>query len=193
MSEFLYPGIDKPLVHPDDWPLTNWTLGDNDLSVLLGVILSRGIQTILEFGSGLSSILLSQVCRVDTLENWAEHAERVRKSAVPGSRLTVYDYDGATLPAGLLDHYDLAIVDGPEPLPNHKLTTNPSSARENSFKSADKLADSVFAHDASWHNIALYQIQYLAPARNLLMSIKSDTTPEINRFSTIWVKNRGTK
>jgi hypothetical protein len=176
---------------PEGYPFDFYTIGDLDWPFLFKYVITNGIKTVFEFGSGLSSVLLSQICRVVALENWPEFAEKVRRLAVAGSDLDIRDWDGKNFPAELSGTYDLVIIDGPDPARKGESSGEEfNKARLPSFIAAPSLSDRVFVHDASWHQVALYQINYLAAHYNVREIYKSDSTPDIRRYSAVWERRR---
>jgi len=80
---------------------------------------------ILEFGSGLSSLLLSEECEVISYETNPNHAEEIRAKCTDKNNLTIKLWDGHTVPEDLKtsiefvarlsdeDKFDFVLIDGP--------------------------------------------------------------------------------
>ena len=60
---------DKEVVHPDGFEWGAYPFGKNDWGFIGRYIVENNVKNVLEIGSGLSSLLLSQLCHIDTLEN----------------------------------------------------------------------------------------------------------------------------
>jgi len=99
-----------------------------DWSFIKSIITELKPKRILEFGSGLSSLLLSEFCEVISYETNSFHAERISAKCTDKNNLTIKLWDGHTIPEELmhqpkitdcgevgasLDKFDLVFIDGP--------------------------------------------------------------------------------
>ncbi len=108
---------------------------------------------ILEFGAGLSSFLLSEICEVISYETDPEYIEEIRSKITAKNNLTIRLWDGHNAPADLQTYaniaksvkgksFDLAFVDGP------KQKQDGGIGRYDSIRIASQVSDNVILHDA---------------------------------------------
>ena len=86
------------LVQPIGFSLDVFALGKHDLDFLANAIVTEGIHTLLEVGCGISSLLLSQLCHVTTLENDPKWADKVSAAKRDIHDLDVILWDGKGWP-----------------------------------------------------------------------------------------------
>ena len=182
------------LCHPDGYDFTNYSFGINDLAAMCEVVLHYKMKTMLEIGSGLSTLLMSQILHVDSLENHAQFAEKVESRRMDRMDFTLISWDGVNWPTCLADRYDCVFIDGPElgvtQAEREWYTKKGVFSREPSFVNAPDLTDHIFVHDASWYLEAIAQITHIAPWFNLVRILKSDNDPDIRRHMTYWVRSK---
>lgn len=105
--------------HPYKIPWGGWAIQMKDWKFIREAMEEYGVQKVLEFGSGLSSLLMSEGHSVRSHETNPKWAADIR-AKMNGNRLEVVDWDGksdvseATQPDG----YDMAFIDGPPGLLN---------------------------------------------------------------------------
>ena len=100
---------------------------------------------VLEFGAGLSSLLLSESAHVISYETDEEHAELIRSKAFGlHNNLEIRMWDGVNPPDDLSpeDKFDMVFVDGP------KSVKNGGVGRDAAIKIASVVSDHVLIHDA---------------------------------------------
>ena len=119
-----------------------------DWEFMQSVIKENNVKTVLEFGAGLSTLLLDdlglKVISFETMEGW------IKKLKVIKPNLDIRLWDGKDIQnIGL--KYDMAFVDGP----------SGGRTREFSTKIASELAEIVIVHDASRVNELQWQEKYL--------------------------------
>ena len=125
-------------------PWGTWAIAEKDWNFIRDTIRGQGIKTVLEFGTGLSTLLISELAEVDTFETDRGWASMI-KAKVPGSRkVKFYIWNGQDPPGTewKRKRYDLAFVDGPAG--KHV----GGVGREMSMKIAAKFADRIIVHDA---------------------------------------------
>jgi len=102
----------------------------------------NGVKSVLEFGSGLSSLLMSDGASVVSYETDAEWADKMRAKA-NGNALSIVSWDGKEVPAMVSQRgpYDMAFIDGPR--------GDSEAGREFSFKAATDLnIPLIITHDS---------------------------------------------
>jgi hypothetical protein len=182
-----FPGVE--VHHPAGVWWDSHTFGVHDWAFMFEYVLKNGIKTVIEFGSGLSSLLLSQVCRVDSLENWAKHAELVAGLATGRNNLAVHLWDGVEFPGHLRRKYDMAFIDGPDfRLKDETGVEKTFVDRQGAFGVVAELTDRIFVHDALWHFQLAQQVTRLAPTYNLKAVVKSDPDEENTRKLALWTR-----
>jgi len=123
---------------------------------------------ILEFGSGLSSLLLSEENEVISYETNPNHAEIIRARCTDKNNLTIKLWDGHTTPEELKTsinfadnnprghkEFDLCFIDGPEP----KLKGG--IGKEAAIQIASQVSDHVIVCDAGRSEEEQYQRKHL--------------------------------
>lgn len=127
-----------------DWEFIRRTMEDN------------GVKSVLEFGAGLSSLLMSErasVVSYETDEAWAANITGKRGA---GNALEVVMWDGVSVPPliGARGPYDMAFVDGPR--------GDSERGREFSYKAvADLNVPLVITHDSGRRGEMKWATKYL--------------------------------
>ncbi len=183
----IYQIGDKQVVHPDGFEWGVFPFGWYDFECISNHIVKDGIKTILEIGGGLSSLLLSQLCHVDTLENNKEWYDKLCLTRGPVNDLGIFWWDWVSFPSGLPEKYDAVFIDGPEEQDQekYKKLKYVGLPREVSYENAPQKTDLVFAHDAYRFAEMSFQIRYLAPHFIVNEIVRSDNT-DYNRFMAVW-------
>lgn len=132
-------------------PWGGYAINPGDWEFIKRIILDTKPDRILEFGSGLSSLLMSEYTHVDAWEFNPRWAEKVRAKSLNG-HLNVNQWtEDLSIDT---DMYDLAFIDGPV----GKINGGPG--REESFKIASEI-QSVIVHDAGRDEERELQDKYL--------------------------------
>ena len=119
------------------------------------IIQKKKVKTVLEFGAGLSTLLVSEIAEIDTFETNKEWAEEI-KAKVSNGNVKFYIWNGQNLPEIEWKRYDLAFVDGPV----GRYMNGPG--REMSMKIASKYADRIIVHDAGREDEKRFQERILS-------------------------------
>jgi len=145
-------------------PWGDYAISQNDWKFIKGIIQENGVKSILEFGAGLSTLLMSELVEVTSYETdkaWIENIEKLaRGNGHPERMLNIVKWDGKKEPKGL-GQYDLAFVDGP------KGKVNGGIGREMSIKLASEHAKRIIIHDAGRSEEQVLQAKYLRGKFNL--------------------------
>lgn len=124
------------------------SLTDKDWEFIKDVIAQYKIKSVLEFGAGLSTLLLNdhveQVYTLETSQAWAN-----KISAIKPVKIGLWD--GVTTPAMTKDRWDMVFVDGPAG----------GASREWSTAFGALSADIVIIHDAGREHEKKWQEKYL--------------------------------
>jgi len=136
---------------PPDLKFGGASITDRDWEFMKGVIEKYKIKTVLEFGAGLSTILMSEkVSKIDTFEINNNAINKIHKLTKPPS--TIKLWDGKKIrQSEPLEKYDLAFVDGP----------SGGESREFSTQIASEHANIVIIHDAGRVPEREWQKKYL--------------------------------
>lgn len=123
---------------------------ERDWEFIQNIMKENHVESVLEFGGGLSTLLLSDVglkelVTYEDKQGWIDKLKKIK----PG--LDIRLWDGKT--NGIKGQFDLAFVDGPAG----------DSSREMSTKIASEKARVVIVHDAGREWARKYQDQYLVP------------------------------
>jgi len=138
-----------------DIPWGDFAIIQKDWAFIKDIIEKNGVKKVLEFGAGLSSLLMSEIAKVTTYETDRKWSKDI-KGRMNGNALSIRNWDGKEIKAGLLQ-FDLAFVDGPL----GKLNGGPG--REHSIEYASVLSDRVIVHDAGREDEMRWQNKYLRP------------------------------
>lgn len=129
-------------------PWGDYSISQKDWHFIKQIIEDIKPKRILEFGSGLSSLLLSEICEVVSYETDPEHVEKIKAKCTEKNNLTIELWDGhkmiqaaenLSLPYG---KFDLVFVDGPEQRANGGI------GRDTAVRIASQVSDHVILHDA---------------------------------------------
>lgn len=113
---------------------------------------------VLEFGSGLSSLLMSEKCEVISYETDPDHAKEIGAKRTNKNNLIIKLWDGKTCPdpAELIaTKIDLAFVDGPQ------AKVKGGVGRDEATRIAAQISDNIIVHDAGRSEEDIYQRKYL--------------------------------
>jgi len=130
-----------------DMPWGGFSIEPRDWNFIKGIILEEGIKTVLEFGAGLSSLLMAEMAEVLSYEADKEWAEEIRGKA--NGNLTIGMWDGKNLVK--VKKHDLAFIDGPRG----------GESRENSYRIASKFCNRIITHDSRRTADVVWQNKYL--------------------------------
>jgi hypothetical protein len=138
-------------------PWGGYAINPIDWEFIKRIILDNKSEKILEFGSGLSSLLMSEYAKVESWEKNPEWAGIVREKN-PNGNLSIKDWVDDDIDT---DGFDLVFLDGPVG------KVNGGPGRETSFKLAQK-CKSIIVHDAGRDEERELQAKYLAPTHKLI-------------------------
>lgn len=129
------------------------SIQEEDWKFMEGIIKAVKPQSILEFGPGLSSVLMSKYAPVISYELDAERMDSIKQEV----RVEVRKWNGKEI-APSHDKYmrDLAFVDGPKGIELG------GPGRENSIRIAASCSDKVIIHDANREDEKRWQAEYLS-------------------------------
>ena len=128
----------------------------SDWDFLQEVMKDFKVKTVLEFGAGLSSLLMSEKAKVFSLEVSKKHAQETRNLITDNNDLTINLWNGVKPPE--LDKYDMVFIDGPFDGKN----------RGPAFEIASKTSDVIVVHDAGRPHEMQWQNKYLRDGFNLI-------------------------
>jgi hypothetical protein len=124
-------------------PWGEWSIAQLDWTFIRDILYRKKIKNVLEFGSGLSSLLISEIVEVVSYETDEEYGKEIEKRKTPENRLEIRYWDGATKPSELdTESYDLIFVDGPPG------KCAGGIGREHSIRIASEIGDRIILHDA---------------------------------------------
>jgi len=135
-------------------PWGDYAISQKDWHFIKEIINKNKIKTVLEFGSGLSSFLMSEMAEVDSFDTNKKYIEDLREQ-INSNKLTLIKWDGKNKPRQIQKKYDLAFVDGPVGI------VNGGMGRQHSIRIASKYADRIIIHDAGRTEETRWQNKYL--------------------------------
>jgi hypothetical protein len=147
-----------PAANKYDIPWGGMAISPDDWNFIRKIILDLKPRSILEFGSGLSTLLMSEYAPViayETNAQWAEHVQEQANRYKKG-QISILQWNGVED----IHHdarFDLIFLDGP---PN---TTIGGPGRTAAFKAAAGMSDYIIVHDANRYEEAQLQQEYLQP------------------------------
>lgn len=115
---------------------------------------------VLEFGVGLSSLLLSETCKVISYETSPEYKAVIESKMTDKNDLEIRLWDGVTSPSLLVtqiscEKFDLAFVDGP------KERQKGGIGRDAAMRIASRVSDNIIVHDAGRDEEWVHQRKHL--------------------------------
>ena len=110
------------------------------------IILENSVETVCEFGAGLSSLLISEKCKVISYEVDEKWLQKIQSKG--NGNLELIEWDGKS---DLPGFYGLVFIDGPKGGEN----------REDAYRIASTLSDRIICHDARRPPEAAWQKKYL--------------------------------
>ncbi|MCK5604643.1 glycosyltransferase, partial [Candidatus Pacearchaeota archaeon] len=148
--------VDETLIKQYGFTWGGDSITDRDWLFMKEIFQEEEINTIVEFGCDLSTLLMGSVFkgvnRIISYETDTNKILNMQKTADP-KKHDIRHWDGKTVPMKEYDiaHFDLAFVDGPPGGKN----------REWSVKYASEFADNVIVHDAGRVEERAWQTKYL--------------------------------
>jgi ADP-heptose:LPS heptosyltransferase/glycosyltransferase involved in cell wall biosynthesis len=144
--------VDNDLLKKYGFQWGGGSITDKDWIFIKDIFKKEKVQTVLEFGAGLSTLLFSSVVKsVETYETQPGWIKKIGDMASKNS--IIKHWNGRVVPEPLKEKYDFAFVDGPAGGQN----------REWSTKYASEHADLVIVHDAGRPSERKWQAKYLEP------------------------------
>jgi hypothetical protein len=139
---------------------------EDDEDFIAKIVLENGVETVLEFGSGISTLFLSGLVDIVSYETDSKYIKAVLGK---NPRLDVRWWDGKRVTEEL-PKFDMAFVDGPAYGENRRYST----------KIASQKTDIVIIHDAERKFEQQWQDKYLEEDFRLMAS---------NRMCHCWIRN----
>jgi len=138
-----------------------WGAGEiieKDWDFIEQVIEEEKVKTVLEFGAGFSTLLMSQIASVDSFETKAEKLEQIKGKLPKGRKVNLYSWDGETKPDSgrVKEKYDLVFVNGPE-----SASMGTQTGRRVSIEVAAECSDRIIVHDAGKMHETMLQEELL--------------------------------
>lgn len=138
-----------------------YAIDAKDWKFLRDIILETKAQTILEFGSGLSTLLMltlpgiEEINCYETDDKWCGKIRSVAIETGLVYKLDMNTWDGKELDLPEGSRWDLAFVDGPKGI------VNGGVGREKAVEIAAKYAKHIVLHDSGRNEEATWQAKYL--------------------------------
>ena len=130
------------------FPFGGGSITGQDWEFISETITENKFKTVLEFGAGLSTLLISDIAKITCYETNQEWIDKV-KAVKPD--LDVRLWDGKDFTDKIAEKYDLAFVDGPAG----------GASREAATKVAAESSDTLIIHDAGRVNEMAWQDKYI--------------------------------
>lgn len=133
-------------------PYGGFAITQKDWHFIRDIIQREKIENILEFGAGLSSLLMSELAQVTTYERDEVYTSEIAKR-MNGNKLTIHLWDGIEISSDPVD-FALCFVDGP------KGKAAGGEGRQRSIQLASR-CKRVIVHDAGRVDETTWQEKYL--------------------------------
>ncbi len=131
---------------------------EKDWDFIEQAIEEEGLKTVLEFGSGFSTLLMSQIANIDSFETDPKKIEKVKDRLPRDRKVKLYAWDGEVKPDSgrVKKKYDLVFIDGPQ-----SASMASQTGRRVSIEIAANHSDRVIIHDAGKMHETMLQEKYL--------------------------------
>lgn len=131
---------------------------EKDWDFIEQIITDEKLKTVLEFGSGFSTLLMSQIASVDSFETKTERLKQIKGKLPKDRKVNFYTWDGKTKPDSgrVKEKYDLVFINGPE-----SATVSNRVGRQVSVEVAIECSDRIILHDAGKMHETMLQEKYL--------------------------------
>jgi len=131
---------------------------EKDWDFIEQIITDEKIKTVLEFGSGFSTLLMSEIAKVDSFETDPKRKKMVKERLPKDRKVNLYTWDGKTKPDSgrVKEKYDLVFIDGPE-----SAIMGDQTGRKVSIEVATECSDRIIVHDAGKMHETMLQEKYL--------------------------------
>jgi len=130
----------------------DWCILQKDWRFIKDVFREEGIKRVVEFGTGLSSLLMSERAEVVSYETDPKTMETMTAKITPENRLTIRLWDGKTPPD--ITGFDMVFIDGPPGGSEH--------GRKYSYEAASRSgAPFILTHDSGREGEIVWAKEYL--------------------------------
>ncbi|GAG55050.1 unnamed protein product, partial [marine sediment metagenome] len=127
---------------------------EQDWDFIKDIIQKEKVKTVLEFGTDLSTLLLSEIASVDSFETDPEKSKRIKEKITNGRDVNFLHWDGKLLELPK-EKYDLAFIDGPGGVARH------GEGKEIAMQTAARCSDRIIVHFAGRIYETMLQEKYL--------------------------------
>ena len=131
---------------------------EKDWDLIEQVIAEEKVKTVLEFGSGFSTLLMSQMAKVDSFETNPDRTKKTKDKLPRDRKVNLYAWDGEVKPDSgrVKKKYDLVFIDGPK---SASMATQ--TGRRVAVEIAVEHSDRIILHDAGKMHETMLQEKYL--------------------------------
>ncbi|MCK7503265.1 MAG: hypothetical protein MZV70_03590 [Desulfobacterales bacterium] len=157
-----YDDSDSPDESNYDYKIAwgGWAIQQRDWAFIKKAMEDNGVKRVVEFGAGLSSLLMSERAKVVSYETRQDWIDTIAKKKIEGRNdLEFRLWDGVTLPdLGEVGPMDMVFVDGPP------AATNGGVGRKVSYEAASKSgAKFIITHDSGRQEELGFSDMFLRP------------------------------
>jgi len=157
--------ITEIIKNPYGFVWGGWSIEKEDWEFIEQLIDDEKIESVLEFGCGLSSLLMSELCQVNSYETDLPYLKKIEaKNKSDNLKLNLWDGEHFDKPK---EKPDLVFVDGP---PGGAFMDAGGKGRKFSIKHASEIGDKVVIHDAQREDEKRWQEEYFKPSFDLIKS-----------------------
>ena len=141
-----------------DIPWGEGEIIEKDWDFIEQIITDEKVKTVLEFGTGFSTLLMSQIASVDSFETNPERIEKTRSKLPKDRKVNLYSWDGEVKPDSgkVKEKYDLVFIDGP---PSASMLGQ--TGRRIPIEVAAQHSDRIILHDAGKQHETILQEKLL--------------------------------
>lgn len=141
----------------------DWAIQEKDWKFIKKTMEDFGVKNVLEFGAGLSSLLMSEKASVVSYETKDDWADKIKEKA-NGNGLFIVEWDGESPPEMVTQRgpFDMAFIDGPPAMQSG------GPGREVSYATVAEIAPPlVITHDSGRREEMLWAKRYLQDKYNI--------------------------
>lgn len=158
--------ISKAMDEPYEKYDMHWgepAIGKNDWDFIKNIIEKEKVKTVLEFGSGLSTLFISEFASVDSFDTDLEWAKKIQAKIPEGRNVHFHFWDGKQIELDKLSKtHDLVFVDGPP------VRILGGVGMEASIKIAAEHSDRIIIRNAGMIYEETFQEKYLRKGFDLI-------------------------
>lgn len=150
-AQFISHAQEEPMMK---YGLTWGHIVEKDWDFIKDIIQKEKLKTVLEFGTDLSTLLMSEIASVDSFDVDSKKSKEIKDKIPNGRDVRFYNWDGMIVKPKK-EKYDLVFIDGPRNIPKK------GEGKEIAVKVAVEYSDRIILHNAGKMYETMLQEQFL--------------------------------